>query len=100
MVTRKFDVFDPVVMSITRLSAGDMVNVIPASASLGATVPDPSDESVARFREEATRVAEGIAAATVTAEVVFEEEYPVTVNDAVETAWVAEEVSGLSGRTA
>ena len=98
MVTRKFDVFDPVVMSITRLSAGDMVNVIPASASLGATVRTLSDESVARFREEATRVAEGIAAAHgCTAEVVFEEEYPVTVNDAVETAWVAEEVSGLLG---
>src|SRR5699024_5572232 len=52
MVTRSFDVFDPVVMSITRLSAGDMVNVIPASASLGATVRTLSDESVTRFRED------------------------------------------------
>ncbi|MGO1452999.1 MAG: M20 metallopeptidase family protein [Brevibacterium yomogidense] len=98
MVTRKFDVFDPVVMSITRLSAGDMVNVIPASASLGATVRTLSDESVARFREEATRVADGIAAAHgCTAEVVFELQYPVTVNDEAETAWVAEEVRGLLG---
>lgn len=98
MVTRKFDVFDPVVMSVTRLSAGDMVNVIPASASLGATVRTLSDESVVRFREEATRVADGIAAAHgCIAEVVFEEEYPVTVNDEAETAWVAEEVSGLLG---
>lgn len=98
MVTRKFNVFDPVVMSITRLSAGDMLNVIPASASLGATVRTLSDESGARFGEEATRVAEGIAAAHgCTAEVAFEEEYPVTVNDAVETAWVAEEVSELLG---
>ena len=98
MVTRKFDVFDPVVMSITRLSAGDMVNVIPASASLGATVRTLSDESVARFREEATRVADGIAAAHgCTAEVVFEEQYPVTVKDVAETAWAAEEVRGLLG---
>lgn len=98
MVTRTFDVFDPVVMSITRLSAGDMVNVIPASASLGATVRTLSDASVARFREQATRVADGIAAAHgCTAEVVFEEQYPVTVNDADETAWVAEEVAGLLG---
>ncbi|HLS32695.1 MAG TPA: M20 family metallopeptidase, partial [Brevibacterium sp.] len=98
MVTRSFDVFDPVVMSITRLSAGDMVNVIPASASLGATVRTLSDESVTRFREHATRVADGIAAAhSCTAEVVFEEQYPVTVNDPDETAWVAGEVSTLLG---
>lgn len=98
MVTRTFDVFDPVVMSITQLQAGDMVNVIPASASLGATVRTLSEDSVARFREHATRVAEGIAAAHgCTAEVVFDEQYPVTVNDADETAWVAEEVAGLLG---
>lgn len=98
MVTRKFSVFDPVVMSITRLAAGDMLNVIPETASLGATVRSLSEESVDRFRAEATRVAEGVAAAHgCTAEVLFEDEYPVTVNDADETAWVADEVSGLLG---
>ena len=87
-------------MSVTQLSAGDMVNVIPASASLGATVRTLSDESVVRFREEATRVADGIAAAHgCIAEVVFEVEYPVTVNDEAETAWVAEEVSGSARAT-
>lgn len=98
MVTRKFNVFDPVVMSVTQLSAGDMVNVIPASASLGATVRTLSDESVARFRTEATRIADGVASAHgCTAEVVFEEQYPVTVNDPDETAWVADEVRQLLG---
>ena len=43
-------------------------------------------------------MAEGVAAAHgCTAEVLFEDEYPVTVNDADETAWVADEVSGLLG---
>src|SRR5690606_37902189 len=38
MVTRRFSVFDPMVLTITQLSAGEAVNVIPRSASLGATV--------------------------------------------------------------
>ena len=98
MVTRKFDVFDPVVLSVTQLSAGDMVNVIPPSATLGATVRTLSDESVARFRTEATRIADGIASAHgCTAEVVFEEQYPVTVNDTDETAWVADEILEFFG---
>ena len=36
MITRRFSVFDPVVAAITNLSAGEAVNVIPASASMGA----------------------------------------------------------------
>ncbi|WP_084499963.1 M20 metallopeptidase family protein [Brevibacterium album] len=98
MITRRFDVFDPVVMSITQLSAGEAVNVIPPSASLGATVRTLSQESTERFREESRRLAEGIAAAHgCTAEVRFSVEYPVTVNDAAETAWAVDRLRGLLG---
>lgn len=38
MVTRRFSVFDPVVLTVTQLSAGQAINVIPAEASLAATV--------------------------------------------------------------
>ncbi|OLT23414.1 amidohydrolase [Ornithinimicrobium sp. CNJ-824] len=90
MVTRRFDVHDPVVLSVTRLRAGEAVNVIPASASLGATVRTLSDRNVDAVRAEATRVADGVAAAHgCTAEVSLQVQYPVTVNDHDETAWVA-----------
>ena len=98
MVTRRFSVFDPVVLTITQLSAGEAVNVIPDTASLGATVRTLSAESTATMRREATRLAEGIAAAHgCTVEVDFQEQYPVTVNDADESAWVLEQLRGAFG---
>lgn len=98
MVTRRFDVGDPVVLSVTRLRAGEAVNVIPGSASLGATVRTLSDANVDAVRADATRVAQGVAAAHgCTAEVSLEVQYPVTVNDAAETAWVADQLVDVFG---
>ncbi|MGQ7296217.1 M20 metallopeptidase family protein [Quadrisphaera sp. KR29] len=98
MVTRRFDVFDPVVLSVTQLSAGEAVNVIPPSARLGATVRTLSDASVQRLREETARLAHGIAAAHgCTAEVSFEVQYPVTANDAGAAATALAVVRGLLG---
>lgn len=98
MVTRRFSVFDPVVLTITQLSAGEAVNVIPGSASLGATVRTLSQESTERMREETRRLAEGVAAAHgCTAEVDFSVQYPVTVNDAAESVWVAEQLREAFG---
>ena len=48
MVTRRFSVFDPVVLTITQLSAGEAVNVIPATASLGAETEIGSREAANR----------------------------------------------------
>jgi amidohydrolase len=87
MVTRRFSVFDPVVVSVTKLSAGAAFNVIADSASLGATVRNLSLESLTVLREEIPRLATGIAEAHgCHAEVDFEVVYPVTVNDADRTA--------------
>lgn len=98
MVTRRFSVFDPVVLTITQLSAGDAVNVIPDTASLGATVRTLSAESTETMAREATRLAEGVAAAHgCTAEVDFQRQYPVTVNDAAESAWVLGELAAEFG---
>nr|WP_172601951.1 M20 family metallopeptidase [Quadrisphaera granulorum] len=98
MVTRRFDVFDPVVLSVTQLSAGEALNVIPPAASLGATVRTLSDTSVQRLREEAARLAHGIAAAHgCTAEVSFEIQYPVTVNDAGAVTTALDVVRSLLG---
>jgi len=81
-VTRRFDVFDPVVLTVTKLAAGDVLNVIPDAASLAATVRTLSDRSVERLAADVPRLIAGIAGAhRCTAEVEFEPVYPVTVND-------------------
>ncbi len=81
-ITRAFSVFDPVVATVTQLSAGDAVNVIHPSAHLGATVRTVSDEALDAIEAEAHRAAENIARAHgCTAEVEFVRQYPVTHND-------------------
>ncbi|MBW1640724.1 amidohydrolase [Microbacterium resistens] len=95
-VTRRFNAFDPIILSVTQLEASDAVNVIPETATLRATVRTLSAESLSRLQEEAPRLAEHIAAAHgQTAEVDFEVMYPVTINDAAATdealAWLGEE---------
>lgn len=98
MVTRRFDVFDPVVLTITQLSAGEAINVIPDAATLGATVRTLSRESLATMQAESARLAESIAVAHgCTAEVDFLVSYPVTVNDAAEDAWVTDQLQEAFG---
>lgn len=95
-VTRRFDAFDPVILSVTQLQAGAAINVIPETATLRATIRTLSEESTARLDEELPRLVEHIAAAHgCTAEVDFRVLYPVTVNDARCTAathrWLGEQ---------
>ncbi|MWB98169.1 M20 metallopeptidase family protein [Agromyces seonyuensis] len=87
-VTRRFDAFDPIVLSVTGLQAGGTAfNVIPEHAELHATVRTMSAASLERLQAELPRLAEGIASAHgCTADVLFEVMYPVTVNDPAETA--------------
>jgi hippurate hydrolase len=82
-VTRRFDVFDPVVITIGAFHAGTQHNVIPDSAYFEATVRSFSPEAHAKVLKESVKVCQGIAAAhgmEVDAEAI--ELYPVTVNDA------------------
>ena len=98
MATRRFSVFDPIVLTVTQLQAGDALNVIPDTASLGATVRTLSDESVERLISETKTLAEGIAAAHgCSAEVSFRVRYPVTVNDPERTEEVLTELRDLFG---
>jgi hippurate hydrolase len=90
-VTRSFDVFDPIVLTVGSFHAGTANNVIPAEARLGATVRTFSAEARERAREGFTRVARGIAAAhEVDVEVDYQMLYPVTVNHPAEAAFLAE----------
>lgn len=98
MATRKFSVFDPIVLTITQLEAGRAINVIPDSARLGASVRTLSAESVDRLIVETKALADGIAAAHgCTAEVSFEILYPMTENDPVRTFEAMRELREMFG---
>ncbi len=82
MVTRKFSVFDPVVVTIARIEAGTAHNVIADSARLTGTMRSLSPASRARLREEVQRLATGIAGAHgLAADVTIHEGFPVTLCD-------------------
>ncbi|MBT2486413.1 MULTISPECIES: M20 family metallopeptidase [unclassified Microbacterium] len=86
-VTRRVDVFDPVVLSVTKLFASEVVNVIPEQAGLAATLRTLSQASIAQAQAELPLLVERIAAAhgcTADVEVIIG--YPVTVNTVPETA--------------
>ena len=52
MVTRQFDIFDPVVITVGSFHAGTKRNVIPDDAVFDATVRSFSPEAAARGRRE------------------------------------------------
>jgi amidohydrolase len=83
MLTRRIDVFDPAVLTVTRIEAGTAFNVIPESVLCAGTVRAVSDASrertVAGLRSVATHVA---AAHGCEADLeLLDGNYPVTVND-------------------
>lgn len=98
MVTRRFDVQDPVVVTVGLLQAGTIANVIPEEGRLEATLRAFSHEARNRLLESIAQVVEHIAAAHgVTGEFSLLEQYPVTVNDEAEADFVAGLVADLFG---
>jgi hippurate hydrolase len=96
--TRRVDVFDPVVITVTQLAAGVAINVIPNTARLGATVRTLSDAMLEQLTRELPALAERIAAAHgCTVDARLDPQYPVTVNDAGRTAEAGEVLTGLFG---
>jgi hippurate hydrolase len=98
MVTRKFDVFDPVVITVGSFHAGTTDNVIPDEARFLATARSYSPESRNLLTELVPALVADIAGAHgLTADVQYTGEYPVTVNDAAEAAFAAETVAEVFG---
>lgn len=98
MVTRRFDVQDPVVVTVGLLQAGTIANVIPEDGRLEATLRTFSREARDRLIETIPQVVEGIASAHgVTGEFTLLEQYPVTINDDAEADVVAAVVTELYG---
>jgi hippurate hydrolase len=83
-VTRRVDVFDPVVLTIGMFHAGTTAtNVIPSHVRLGGTIRATSAKARALAHALLGEVVEGVASAHgVTAEIRMPDGYPVTSNDA------------------
>jgi hippurate hydrolase len=101
IVTRQFDVFDPIVVTVGSFHAGSQHNIIPERATFEATVRSFSPEHQRAISERALRLCRGIAEAHgLRAEVEMQTLYPVTVNDADQATFLADTVAGLFGEAA
>jgi hippurate hydrolase len=97
-VTRTFDIFDPVVITVGKVNGGSKRNVIPDTASFEATVRRYSEESEQLLDGAIKRTLEGVAAAHgVDVEFRFEKEYPTTVNAPAEVEFAADVVRDVLG---
>jgi len=98
MVTRKFDVFDPVVITVGSLHAGTIDNVIGDQARFLATARSYSTRSRNALAELVPELIRDIAAAHgLGVDVEYKAEYPVTVNDAAEAAFAGETIAAVFG---
>jgi hippurate hydrolase len=98
MVTRRFDVFDPVVITIGTFHAGTTNNVIPDDASFVATVRTFTPTARDRVRDAAPVLIRQLAAAHgLTADAQYVDGYPVTVNDAAELGHAKQTIGELFG---
>ena len=86
-ITRRIDIFDPVVLTFGKIEAGTTDNVIPETATLLGTVRTLSEQSRASMHAGISQVAGHIAQAHgCEARVDIEHGFPVTVCDARATA--------------
>jgi len=97
-VTRTFDIFDPVVITVGTINGGTKRNVIPDTVTFEATVRRYSEANEERLGAAIKRTLEGVAAAHgVEVEFRFESEYPTTVNTAAEVEFAADVVRDVLG---
>src|SRR3954469_10488452 len=101
LVTRRFDVFDPVVVTVGSFHGGTQHNVIPERANFDASVRTFSATNQAAVAEHAVRLCRGIADAHgLQAEIEWETLYPVTNNDPTEADFLAATAAELFGEAA
>ena len=97
-VTRSVDVFDPVVLTIARISGGTTNNIIPETVEISGTIRTVSPENRVLMHDLVHRVAAGVAAThgtTIDLEII--EGYPVTLCDPEVTAWIRDLAVELAG---
>jgi amidohydrolase len=90
MITRQFDVFDPVILTVGMFTGGTKRNIIPDDATFDATVRTFSAEARARMRTASVQLCRSVAAGYgLEVDVQYVEEYPVTVNAPDHAAFAA-----------
>ncbi len=101
MVTRRVDVFDPAVVTITHIRGGTTINIIPETVFLEGTIRTFSETTRAAVHANVRRVVDGICAAHgAIGELEIESGYPVTINDPAFTAFVTSVGGELAGAEA
>ena len=101
MITRSFDAFDPVVITVGQFHAGTKANIIPDTAEFQATIRTFSAENRTRIQIEAVRLCTAIAEGYgLKAEVKIVEQYPVTVNNDSHAHFVGKVAAELFGNEA
>lgn len=98
MVTRRFDVFDPVVVTVGIIEGGTRRNIIPDTARFEATARRFSEANAVRLREGIHDTLRGVAQAHgVEVDIEYDDEYPLTVNNAAEVEFAADVVREVLG---
>jgi amidohydrolase len=101
LVTRQFDMFDPIVITVGSFHAGSQHNIIPEKATFEATVRSFSPEHQKAVSERAVRLCRGIAEAHgLRADVEWQALYPVTINDPDQSGFLADTAADLFGEPA
>jgi hippurate hydrolase len=98
LVTRRVDVFDPGVITVTQIHTGTTSNVIPETAMINGTIRAVSERTRSLLHDGISRVAEGIAAAHgMEVEVDLHIGYDVTINNEDKASFAADVATAVSG---
>jgi len=98
MITRQFDVFDPVVLTVGRIAGGTKENIIPDDAVFDATVRTFSETTRTKVQQASCQLVEAMATAHgLVAEGDYQIGYPVTVNDPAEYSFARDTIVDLFG---
>jgi hippurate hydrolase len=98
MLTRRFDAFEPIVITVGQFHAGTRRNIIPDEATFEATVRTFNAEVREQVARWSVELCESIAEAYgLKAEATYSQEYPVTVNDVAHAEFAADTVRDVFG---
>ena len=98
LVTRKFDIFDPIVVTVGYFHAGTAENIIPSEAKFGMTIRAFSIAAREQILKEAKLLCEKIAEGFgLEVDVVIADQYPVTINDPEQAQFLTDTAISLFG---
>ena len=98
LVTRRFDVFEPVVITVGQFHAGTRRNIIPDEAVFEATVRTFNQQVRDQVAEYTVQLCRSIAAGYgLTVEATYNQEYPVTVNNVDHAGFLGDVVRDVMG---